>query len=109
MDRNLRIVGTGLDHDVAAADLLAKTISGETRKRLQQVWLSGFQSETLLASYGLEETGPESDRQRQLRGREAERLARVFGWGRTRSGHRTELADLISGGKLARRLGPVLE
>jgi len=75
---DLRVVGTGLDADVATADLRAQGVSEEGRQVLECLGFAAGQAEPVLAGRAGEHPRPETDRDRQAAGRQIECLTGVL-------------------------------
>ena len=107
--RDLRIVGAGLDAQVATARLRVEVVAEEGREPFEPLRPARGDAVAVFARLGREQGGTESDRDGQSGGRQALRFTRVVRWRFGRSADRTGRADLQPLGHARGGVRPVLQ
>ena len=106
---HLRVVGTGLDAEIAVRPLRVERVHREVRQRAERRGLPVGQAEAVLAVVGAEQRRPEAEGDRQPVRREPDRLAGVVGRGVGGALDRTDRARGLAGGHPLGRVRPLLE
>ena len=106
---DLRVVGAGLDAQVAAADRGVELVAGERRQLDQRRGTAGGQAEAVGAVGGREQRGTEPDGQREPGRGQPDRLAGVVRRGVLLAVHGADRAGVLPGGHPPGGRGPGLQ